>query len=822
MIRMSNTLPQHIAMESIHAPHSSPSTFIQTRLQGHTHAYLILFTASTTPVYNFQKASIILNYFLNPHTTGPSSLYSQLIKKSASPSLLTLVPNPHSIPQMHTLYYFTYSPICFAPMTHTSIRSLHHNRCPQQPLIHYPLYICLLTYQPQPCTNISTPPIHLHYTQLPYLLLSCLPTSFHYQLIHQPAPSLLPTLASHHHFTLQLHTHYSHPAPNLSDLTAHTLSCPSFPINYFQQPILQYHVFIILLTPTYHNQPCNSIAAPPTSCYLHQTSQLLPDHSLPPPSHTTHSSSIHLHYHFYASPFPAASNTVASTSSTSHSSFNPDIFSAHQIFSYPIYQTYLKLFRQPNAPTPPAQQHFKTEVTTESPTQVNSLYNPRIKTNPNHLLLTPSLRYALPSYNIPNLFSASLALLTYSTISNTLHDYAGSELSHDLMARTKVSASLTGQSTDTNRSSDKSAKSQASGSRKKRLTVKMDLLALQHSSQPASPGEHMGNDQNGPIAVRDYPAGSPMLLPLAERAQLLAGQVRPKRHRRLLDAETDADSDGSQGDRPSNASVSRSSAYQDVSMHPNPLSPQLPTESTSNLHSSLPASQPPVTQQVDISQLPSTAAPSLSAMDDGPSTVAPMTTSHCAPTPHSSPADFAHHLWLTYSVHEQHNAQLGLPTFTTYGDAALVNTDMPESELREYNSCRHSFPHVPQRLFPMTRPDGLPGQYFHLTQLPYGTDIDPTTGLARSYQIVIRFDSGYNDMTKNDVQDAARARFDAMGIALAQRFREPISALIHRQTKNWLGSKPPFLFLARESQSKSLPRSLQPIHRDQTLLPPPF
>jgi hypothetical protein len=42
-------------------------------------------------------------------------------------------------------------------------------------------------------------------------------------------------------------------------------------------------------------------------------------------------------------------------------------------------------------------------------------------------------------------------------------------------------------------------------------------------------------------------------------------------------------------------------------------------------------------------------------------------------------------------------------------------------------------------------------------------------------------------MTKNDVQDAARARFDAMGISLVQRFRKPISALIHRQTKNWLG-----------------------------------
>jgi hypothetical protein len=98
MIRISSTFPQHIDMESIHTPHTLPSTFIQTRLQGHTHAYLILFTSPTTQIYNFQKASILLNYFINPHTTGSSSLYSQLIKKSASPSLPTLVPNLHSIP----------------------------------------------------------------------------------------------------------------------------------------------------------------------------------------------------------------------------------------------------------------------------------------------------------------------------------------------------------------------------------------------------------------------------------------------------------------------------------------------------------------------------------------------------------------------------------------------------------------------------------------------------------------------------------------------------------------------------------------------------
>lgn len=42
-------------------------------------------------------------------------------------------------------------------------------------------------------------------------------------------------------------------------------------------------------------------------------------------------------------------------------------------------------------------------------------------------------------------------------------------------------------------------------------------------------------------------------------------------------------------------------------------------------------------------------------------------------------------------------------------------------------------------------------------------------------------------MMKDDVQEVARARFEAMGIPLATRFREPVSALINRHTKTWLG-----------------------------------
>jgi hypothetical protein len=84
----------------------------------------------------------------------------------------------------------------------------------------------------------------------------------------------------------------------------------------------------------------------------------------------------------------------------------------------------------------------------------------------------------------------------------------------------------------------------------------------------ATPKENMGNDQLGPIAERDYPDGSPMLVPPKARARLLKEYKRSKRHRRLIDDAIDVDIDGSQGDRPSHASVSRPSSYHDASSGP--------------------------------------------------------------------------------------------------------------------------------------------------------------------------------------------------------------------------------------------------------------
>ena len=131
--------------------------------------------------------------------------------------------------------------------------------------------------------------------------------------------------------------------------------------------------------------------------------------------------------------------------------------------------------------------------------------------------------------------------------------------------------------------------------------------------------------------------------------------------------------------------------------------------------------------------------------------------------------------------------QRRLLELTTYGPVQLVNSKKPELEKHEYQSCRHAFPHVLQQLYPSSKPDGLLGQYLHFTQIPAGYPVDNAIGLAHTYQIIIRFDYGFQGMKKIEVQEVAKSRLEAMGISLAPRYREPISALIHKETKNWLG-----------------------------------
>ena len=165
-----------------------------------------------------------------------------------------------------------------------------------------------------------------------------------------------------------------------------------------------------------------------------------------------------------------------------------------------------------------------------------------------------------------------------------------------------------------------------------------------------------------------------------------------------------------------------------------------------------------------------------------------------APIPPANPKflplcfNLAHHLWLTFFVHEQFAIQNLLSEFVVYGISILETLAMPKSEKQEYHSCRHAFLHVPQKLYSFSRPDGIPGQYLHLTQVPHGCDVDPKICLSMTYQSILCFDYGHFGMKKQKVQEATAACFELMGIHIALHFREPILAINHKlDIQNWIG-----------------------------------
>ena len=351
------------------------------------------------------------------------------------------------------------------------------------------------------------------------------------------------------------------------------------------------------------------------------------------------------------------------------------------------------------------------------------------------------------------------------------------------MARVKTTVRKVSVSNDSLCShSDRITKSGSSGTKKKKLTVKLHALALQPAQDPAMPS----------TGAHSQPERSDAASPSATMEdQITTDSTRSRRRRRLIT--NDPDSDGSQDGPPS-----RTSSHNTPPPTPGapalpqpPSAPQPATSATAEAVTTFPSllgtsTQPPPTTFHEAQPTHfghATATPGSSIPISGP-TPAQATISQVQSV--HFPA-FTHHLWLTFSVHESLNIQNGLPEYASYGSAQLDTSRMLESEVQEYHTCRHSFPHVPQQLYPASRPDGLVGQFYHLTQIPTGTAVDTQTGLSHTHQIVIRFDTGYHEMTKPVVQAAALARFESMGIPLANRFREPVSALVHPHTKTWLG-----------------------------------
>ena len=150
--------------------------------------------------------------------------------------------------------------------------------------------------------------------------------------------------------------------------------------------------------------------------------------------------------------------------------------------------------------------------------------------------------------------------------------------------------------------------------------------------------------------------------------------------------------------------------------------------------------------------------------------------------------DIVSHMWLGFPIHEaiaiQRNKEIIHEHRTTEEFTRLGN---PTTEITEFKTLRRAFPHVPQAYFPHERPDAVPGNHLHFTQIPSQEKIDPSTGLSEGFHITIRYDFGFKSISRQEARRGCMERLRLMAIPLGTTYSNPIDIGINAVTKNWAG-----------------------------------
>ena len=96
--------------------------------------------------------------------------------------------------------------------------------------------------------------------------------------------------------------------------------------------------------------------------------------------------------------------------------------------------------------------------------------------------------------------------------------------------------------------------------------------------------------------------------------------------------------------------------------------------------------------------------------------------------------------WLGFEMMEKLAIEEEAPLISTLTSIHnLIRAGFPEREAKDFLKSVQSFPHVAQTCFPLYLKDGIEGQHFNITQLPFEIETDPDTGLSQDYQVAIYF-----------------------------------------------------------------------------------
>ena len=109
----------------------------------------------------------------------------------------------------------------------------------------------------------------------------------------------------------------------------------------------------------------------------------------------------------------------------------------------------------------------------------------------------------------------------------------------------------------------------------------------------------------------------------------------------------------------------------------------------------------------------------------------------------------------------------------------------PANKIHEFHTVRRAFPRIQQLLYPSERPDAVPGQHLHFTQIPMYEKISLDTGLTEGFHITIRFFGEYKKLSRREVKSACMERLRHMNIPLSTAYSNPIDIGINTVTRNW-------------------------------------
>ena len=142
--------------------------------------------------------------------------------------------------------------------------------------------------------------------------------------------------------------------------------------------------------------------------------------------------------------------------------------------------------------------------------------------------------------------------------------------------------------------------------------------------------------------------------------------------------------------------------------------------------------------------------------------------------------------WLGFQAMNWTNRSKDYPVDKMELISELIRKGMEIDEATECQQVTPSFPFVIQEKWPSKRGDGIEGQHFNLTQIPFDVEVDEN-GFALDYQIAISFEIGNLKVSKESKMEKFKERLKNMKIAIGSMIGEPIAIMCYHKSTTWSG-----------------------------------